>query len=860
MRAKGVSVAVAVLLMAPRMFAGEAELLAVLASDASRNDKITACQDLGRVATKNAIGALAKELGNPDLHHAARYALEMITDPAVENCFCDAVETLAGPLKLGVIQSMGNRGNARSVALLAKYLNEPDTKIRDAAAFSLGKLATPEAMAALKGHLGRFQQAAIAYVDGAAKCPDRAKVAAYCREVRLTKANVSSSTRLGAIRMEILMSGAEGLALWDESIAGDKNAVNAALRAVIDYPKDEAATRRFAAALAKVPAVQERLCTVLADRGDKAAVAPLIALAKGENASGTGARLSAAAALAQMNEPAAVPVLVELLKGTDAAIAAGAAKQIIGFPGKAADDAVMALLAEPDAKLWGKGIDLALQRRQVTAVPAIVKIVNGAAAGDKNAAYRALGELGRSEDVPLAIGMVEQAPESDAAIRALSTLCSRYLEPRKGKVVITSSRFGHFPENLFRDVTANTQKLVDDGSISIQATGRLCRWDGFSEDPAPGKNKTLRLTYTFDGKPMAVEFAENQSHMLGGLWLKPDVLAAIRKAYAGADGKRKAAFLKAIAGLGNAEALAIVRQAAGDPADAALKEQAIRMLAEWKGFDAMDDAAGFAQFAPNERLKILSMRGFLRQLDANFVMVPEAKLALLEEARTWATRDEERGSIEATIRQLRAEIDNAGFVTIFNGKDLTGWAEPATFWRVQDGVLVGESTVNNPVKGTQHLIYDKALGDFEVRLEYCLSKEANSGVQLRAARQSVGDSGYQADLDGSGGLPGFIYHPKQHLVGARGTKTILAADGKKTVTDLPSKADAGNLHRVENWNTYRVICKGRTITVYLNGVLINELTDERKEMLPEKGYITLQIHQGPPMKLQYRNIRLKEFK
>ena len=63
---------------------------------------------------------------------------------------------------------------------------------------------------------------------------------------------------------------------------------------------------------------------------------------------------------------------------------------------------------------------------------------------------------------------------------------------------------------------------------------------------------------------------------------------------------------------------------------------------------------------------------------------------------------------------------------------------------IEDGVLVGESTVNNPVKGTQHLIYDKVLKDFEIRLEYCLSKEANSGIQHRAERQPVGDTGYQA--------------------------------------------------------------------------------------------------------------------
>ena len=98
-----------------------------------------------------------------------------------------------------------------------------------------------------------------------------------------------------------------------------------------------------------------------------------------------------------------------------------------------------------------------------------------------------------------------------------------------------------------------------------------------------------------------------------------------------------------------------------------------------------------------------------------------------------------------------------------------------------------------------------------------------------------------------------------HLIGGRGTKVTLTADGKKEEVRFADAAALQKRYRREQWNRYRVICRGPTITVYLNGELMTQVTDLRKDT-PRAGAITLQMHPGPPMKIEFRNIRVKAFK
>ncbi len=105
-------------------FAQEAELLAVLHSDATLQEKSAACRQLARIATKEAVPTLAALLGDEKLSHMARYALEGIRDPSVDAALRDALGKVQGQPRLGVIGSLGARRDAQAVGALAGLLKE----------------------------------------------------------------------------------------------------------------------------------------------------------------------------------------------------------------------------------------------------------------------------------------------------------------------------------------------------------------------------------------------------------------------------------------------------------------------------------------------------------------------------------------------------------------------------------------------------------------------------------------------------------------------------------------------------------------------------------------------------------------
>jgi hypothetical protein len=604
--------------------------------------------------------------------------------------------------------------------------------------------------------------------------------------------------------------------------------------------------------------VQARLATLLGQRGDKAAVPGLAALAKGEKASGLDSRLAAAAALAAMNDPAGVPPLLDLAKSEDKESANAALDLLTGFAGKAADDAVIALMADGSAATRLSGIDLSMRRRMASSVPSLVKLTADADAKVIDEAVKALGSLGTDKEIPALLAVLAGNPDNENAVRALSALCSRYARPRGGKTVIKSAVYGDFESSLTKDVTENVQKLVDAGSITIQATGRLCRWDGFSEDPAPGRPKVLRLVYTFEGAEKSVQVRENDAVHLSGEVLLPAAQGPIQAAYERSQGKEKLALFRVLTSLSNIQGLEISRAAAKQTGDAELRETAIRALADWKTPEALEDVAGFAKDAPSDRLKILALRGFVRQLEASFTIPMDKQIERLKEAQAWAVRDEDKKFLASVLANLEKSYSEQGFKSMFNGKNLSEWSGGDGWWSVSEGILQAQSFEDKPCQHTCHLIWKGGEpGDFEMRCEFRLSPDANSGIQIRSKNQVRGDSGYQADMNGSGQYVGFLYHPAQHLVGERGAKVVINEKGEKSVERFAdSKELQSKVFQGDDWNSYRIVCKGPSIKLYVNDMLTADFEDHRPDT-PRKGFITLQMHKGKPMKIQFRNLRIK---
>ena len=123
----------------------EAKLLNVLKSAAPQKDKVDACRQLGVIGTKDAVPVLAAMLADEKLSHNARYALEPIPDPSVDDALRDALGKVKGRLLVGVIGSIGVRRDAKATDALAKLLKDADADVAQAAARALGKIGTAAA-------------------------------------------------------------------------------------------------------------------------------------------------------------------------------------------------------------------------------------------------------------------------------------------------------------------------------------------------------------------------------------------------------------------------------------------------------------------------------------------------------------------------------------------------------------------------------------------------------------------------------------------------------------------------------------------------------------------------------------------
>ena len=212
-----------------------------------------------------------------------------------------------------------------------------------------------------------------------------------------------------------------------------------------------------------------------------------------------------------------------------------------------------------------------------------------------------------------------------------------------------------------------------------------------------------------------------------------------------------------------------------------------------------------------------------------------------------------------------------GFKPLFNGKDLTGWEGRKEHWTVEDGAITGTTTKENPAKGNNFLIAkdgDKNLvvSDFELRFSYKFSSDfGNSGVQYRS--KDFGNfvvGGYQADFEVGKTYSGILYEEKmtRGIMAGRGEKVVWGKDGKKQVVGKTEKTSAEIQAAIKNgdWNEYVVIAKGNHLQHFINGNQTVDVVDEDEKKQVMSGILALQLHAGPPMKVQFKDIRIKDLK
>jgi len=199
-------------------------------------------------------------------------------------------------------------------------------------------------------------------------------------------------------------------------------------------------------------------------------------------------------------------------------------------------------------------------------------------------------------------------------------------------------------------------------------------------------------------------------------------------------------------------------------------------------------------------------------------------------------------------------------VNLFNNKDLTGWEGAPGVWTVENGALVAQSTPEKPCKTDTYLVWKgDTPSDYELSADFRLSAKGNSGIQIRSENlPQWKTSGYQADMTGDGGLVGFVYHHKRGLIAGRGQRVFVAPNGSKTIEKIATPQELLKSFKPGDWNTYRIVCCGPEITLYVNSVMMCQFTDKDSKFATTNGVIALQMHPGPPMKIEFKNIILKK--
>ena len=218
--------------------------------------------------------------------------------------------------------------------------------------------------------------------------------------------------------------------------------------------------------------------------------------------------------------------------------------------------------------------------------------------------------------------------------------------------------------------------------------------------------------------------------------------------------------------------------------------------------------------------------------------------------------------------------DEAGFKSIFNGKDLTGWEGRTNHWSVQDDAITGVTTKENPAQGNNFLIWrphgtNENVDNFELRLSYKIVPNGdkgfgNSGIQYRSkdfGKFVVG--GYQADFEAGKTFSGILYEEKMDgILAQRGQKTVVkTVDGKTKVEVVGAVGKSAEIQaqiKDKDWNEYVVIANGNHLQHFINGVQTIDVIDEREGGKSVKqGILALQLHAGDPMTVQFKIIRLK---
>jgi HEAT repeat protein len=651
---------------APPAEGNEAQLLAVLQSDAPLFDKAKACQRLATIGTKQSVPVLAALLSNEQLSHYARYGLEPIPDPAVDEALRASLSQLKGGLLVGVINSIGMRRARGAIADLKGLMGDSDPAVAAAAASALGRIATPEAVQILRGALDGPASLRPAAADacltaadtwlGDGRKDEAAAIYDALRQADLPK-HLSIAALYGALRAR----GSAGVPLLAECLGSEDKAVfQVGLRMAQELPGREV-TEALVAELSKpVPGPEAPPKVLAITKAEYGAQDTWVDVTDQLAAAVTGGGVSVRAGNGLAGDP--IPGVVKQLR---VEYTLGGEKHTATVPENESFEIQGDMVRHPRQSLL---INVLAERGDRGALPVVLEAAKSGPWDIRVSAVRALARLGDAASVPVLLGIAagaqgELAAAAHDSLAALpgkdvdAALLTALSQSEGGKRLVVIDLVGR---RGIAQAVPTLLKLAnsDDQPTSLAAVRALGSTIGLEGLP------TLidRLI-----APQAPELAPVAKEALRKACLRvPDrdaCAALLIDRMAAAPTTAKVDLLDLLGVVGGAKALKGVSAAARRESQE-VQDAATRVLGEWMSAEAAPVLLELAT-AGNDAFRIRCLRGYIRiarQLD----VAADERIAMCQKAMEAAQRDDERKLVFEVLRR-NPSVETLSMATSYLG-------------------------------------------------------------------------------------------------------------------------------------------------------------------------------------------------
>ncbi|MCF7707392.1 MAG: HEAT repeat domain-containing protein [Verrucomicrobia bacterium] len=430
----------------------ERQLIELLRSDASLHEKDAACAQLKHIGTVECVDVLSELLTNPELSHSARYALELMEFSEAGDALINALGETDGQIRIGIINSVGIRGDKRAVPALKPLLAAGDAGTASAAAAALGRIGGEDAAAVLVGVLQTSgAEAREAVVDSILACAQAmlsdGKTKAANRIFKaLYDAADDDVVRAAAFRGIILSSGEKAIGLVKAALNDRRGPEQAAAMGLVRGLKASDAAEAVAAMLPDLtPHEREALIENLAQRGDPAA-APKIAVYMGEGPAEV--RVAAIKAIGLLGNAVHVSALVRIAAAdTDTGARKAARYALLRINRGDVNTALLTQLESDNRGIVTEAARALSERGERGIVPDLLESAQKLSGNAFVGACSVLQALAGPADVPALVGLVSSTENADERIAAANALGGVFRRASTAEVGSALEEFTHALRN-----------------------------------------------------------------------------------------------------------------------------------------------------------------------------------------------------------------------------------------------------------------------------------------------------------------------------------------------------------------------------------------------------------------------------